>query len=313
MSSNYINVLSNKLKEKNLSDNSVKLYLRNLRLLNNDKSFKNLKFLNKPEEIMTKLKNKKLSDNTIRNYIITIVSALQTNGEASKKVYNKYLEILKKMNSDYSKKQKENKKTDTQEQNWITWDDIIKKHDELKKIVETYNKKELTEDEYNILLSYMVLSLYFYIPPRRNADYSLMFIVKKGEPENKNYNYLVLNEKKFIFNRYKTMKTNGQQIIEFDNKLNEVINKYLKYHPLIQNSKKYDNVRFLVTYNGSALDKVNSITRILNKVFNKKKVGSSMLRHIYLTSKYGDVLKEQKKDAQEMGHTVGMAQDYIKE
>ena len=37
-----------------------------------------------------------------------------------------------------------------------------------------------------------------------------------------------------------------------------------------------------------------------------------MLRHIYLTGKYGDELKERQKDANMMGHTTDMASDYIK-
>jgi hypothetical protein len=61
------------------------------------------------------------------------------------------------------------------------------------------------------------------------------------------------------------------------------------------------------------LNKINSITRILNKLFNPKKVGSSMLRHIYLTEKYGDKLNELEDDAEAMGTSTNMAQStYIK-
>jgi len=38
-----------------------------------------------------------------------------------------------------------------------------------------------------------------------------------------------------------------------------------------------------------------------------------MLRHIYLTSKFGDTVKEMKDDAQIMGHSVQTAMNnYIK-
>ena len=37
-----------------------------------------------------------------------------------------------------------------------------------------------------------------------------------------------------------------------------------------------------------------------------------MLRHIYLTGKYGDVLEDQKKDALDMAHSEAMQKDYIK-
>jgi hypothetical protein len=49
---------------------------------------------------------------------------------------------------------------------------------------------------------------------------------------------------------------------------------------------------------------------MLNKVFGKK-VGSSMLRHIYLSGKYGNELEEMKKDAEAMGHSVSQQKEYI--
>jgi len=37
-----------------------------------------------------------------------------------------------------------------------------------------------------------------------------------------------------------------------------------------------------------------------------------MLRHIFLSNKYGDIIEEQKKDADAMGHSVEQQKDYIK-
>jgi hypothetical protein len=56
------------------------------------------------------------------------------------------------------------------------------------------------------------------------------------------------------------------------------------------------------------LTAVNSITRILNKIFGKK-VGSSMLRHIFLSDKYGEVKGEMADDAKAMGHSVDEQQN----
>jgi len=47
-------------------------------------------------------------------------------------------------------------------------------------------------------------------------------------------------------------------------------------------------------------------------VFDKK-IGSSLLRHIYLTDKYGDKLKEQKKSAENMAHSLKTQKEYIKD
>ena len=93
----------------------------------------------------------------------------------------------------------------------------------------------------------------------------------------------------------------------------EVINLYLKYHPLNKNMKKQPtNIPFLVDYKGNPFYKVNDITRMLNKIFHKK-VGASMLRHIYLSGKYGDILKQQEQDAKAMSHNLSTQKDYIKQ
>jgi hypothetical protein len=41
-------------------------------------------------------------------------------------------------------------------------------------------------------------------------------------------------------------------------------------------------------------------------------LGSSLLRHSYLSHKYADVAEEKKKDADLMMHSVAMAEGYIK-
>jgi hypothetical protein len=43
-----------------------------------------------------------------------------------------------------------------------------------------------------------------------------------------------------------------------------------------------------------------------------KKIGSSMLRHIYISDKYKDVMEEQQKDAANMGHSVELQREYFK-
>jgi hypothetical protein len=53
------------------------------------------------------------------------------------------------------------------------------------------------------------------------------------------------------------------------------------------------------------------MTKIFNKIFNKK-ISSSALRHIFLSDKYGDVVKEMKEDADKMGHSVQQQKEYIK-
>ena len=54
------------------------------------------------------------------------------------------------------------------------------------------------------------------------------------------------------------------------------------------------------------------MTRYLNKIFNRK-VGSSMLRNMYLTNKYGAMVNDLKKDTANYATSVDTALDnYIK-
>lgn len=289
------------LKNKKLSESSISLYLKALRNLNDKKEIKNLKFLLKPETVLDKIKDYKPT--TQRNIIISIVSILKA---LQNPLYTKYYEIMIDMTKKINDDNKNNEKTDTQRANWIKWDDVTKKFNELKSTIKS--SKNMSEEQYNNLLDTVVLGLYTLIPPRRNKDYIEMEITKNNN-NSTNKNYLDTKKQQFIFNTYKTSKKDGQLIVSIPDELMELLNIYIKHHPM-KLEMKIKNVPFLLYFNGKTL-KDNSITRILNKIFDKK-IGSSMLRHIYLSSKYGDLLEEQKKDSQMMSHNMTTQKDYIK-
>ena len=68
----------------------------------------------------------------------------------------------------------------------------------------------------------------------------------------------------------------------------------------------------MVDSEGNPLSSNNAITRILNKIFDKK-IGSSMLRNIYLTTKYASSNKEKQLDATAMGNSIGVIDsNYVK-
>ena len=302
------------LNNKKLAPSSVKLYLRNLEKLNDNQPLKNLNFLKDPKHITEKLNDYK--ENTKRGYYISITSvlSLDKSTKPKQKLYDEYFKLMMEKNKELKKEEGTNQKTETQEQNWISWSEVEKKWDTLKNKVETFkNNKELSEHQYNTLLQYVVLSLYTCLPPRRNEYMNMMIVKNANENFPTDKNYYDIDNKRFIFNKYKTMKKEGQKIINVPETLQSVLTIYIKHHPLIKGkiTKKFQPVCFLVYQDGNPLDKVNSITRVLNKIFNKK-VGSSMLRHIYLSDKYSDVNEEQKADANKMGHSVDMARDYIK-
>lgn len=309
----FLSVINDKFKEKKISENSIKLYIRNLEKLNDKEPIKNFKFLENIESIEKQLD--KYKDNTKRSYYISISSTLNmfTDNKKIKKLYDEYFKKMMDLNKTLKIEESKNIMSDTQKKNWIDQDELDKIYNNLKDEVMIFSKnKDINETKYKTLLKYVILSLYYLQPPRRNLDYQKMNIVKIDGKINNDINYLSYDNKEFIFNIFKTSKTEGQVIVNISDKMIDVINIYLKFHPLIKGkiTKKTD-VAFLVNFNGDKLDKINSITRILNSIFGKN-IGSSLLRHFFLSNKYGSIIKEQTKDANDMSHSKETQQNYIK-
>jgi len=292
-----------------ISASSRKLYTYNLTKLNKGKPIKNLTFLS-PPAILEGLRE--MNPNTRRTYLIAIVSSLKDRPEAKyKKLYNRYYEELMKLNGELKSN---TTKSATQKENWMGQDEVMGKCEELKNILdEIGNRRKITAEEYNRLLQLVVLSLYCLQAPRRNKDYIDMMVVKKT-PDESDENYLNIADWKWVFNNYKTAKKYEQKILPVPEELKEIIKVYLAHHPNGKELKKKNPipVPFLVHQDGRPLQTSTDMTRMLNKIFSGK-VGSSMLRNIFLTSKYGDAQKELADDVEAMGTSSETAiNNYIK-
>jgi len=302
--------LAKDLKEKKgVADSTANAYIRAMFLLNGKQPFKNLTFLKKTDAVADIVKD--YSDNTIKLIYASIVSVLSLFKEkpAYKKVYEFYYEkMMGKAKEMKDAGAESSDKTEKQKENWISWEEVKEKGDALGSAVAGFGKKRtLTEQEFETLLHYTILALYTETQPRRNQDYLDMMVVK-SMPKDADHNYLVVTKgkpSKFIFNIYKTAKKYGQQTLDIPPTLAEILKLYLKFNP----QKKETPHNFLVSYDGSPIVAQNAITRVLNKVFGKK-VGSSMLRHIFLSTKYD--IKEMEKDAAAMGHSVEEQKKYMK-
>jgi len=299
---------------KKLAPGSIKLYLRNLEKLNDNMPLKNLNFLKNIQAVIDRISEYK--DNTKRGYLISICSVLSLDKSSAKKqkLYDDYFKMMMAMNKMLKSDEAKNEKSETQGKNWIEWSEVEKKWDELYEKTKAFIKnKELNEHQYDIILQLTILSLYVLLPPRRNEYQNMVVMKTVPASASADRNYYDVDRKQMVLNKFKTSKKEGQKVIDVPANLQEILSAYLKFHPLLDGKKVKSNteVPFLVYFDGSPLDKVNSITRILNKIFGRR-VGSSMLRHIYLSSKYGDVQEQQKTDAEMMGHSTAQQKDYIK-
>ena len=298
----FLNNIFNK-RDKPISENSEKLYTRNLEKINENKPVTDLKFLKNIKEVLSKIQ--KYKPTTQRSFIIAICTVLKNNDD---NLYNQYYEILSKMNNDLKVNVE---KSDKQSKNWIEDDKVNQIYGNLQKAI-TNKSKTWSKESYETLLNYMIMSLYVLIPPRRNLDYVLLVI--SNDMTDKKYNYLDLTRKQFIFNNYKTQGTYDSAIIDIPEDLFKVIKTYMMKHPhkAKLNNKKY-HIHFLVNFYGEVIDKSTQMTKILNSIFGGLKIGSSMLRNMYLTNKYSGMMKELKNDVKDMSTSVDVAlNNYIK-
>jgi hypothetical protein len=126
---------------------------------------------------------------TQHSYIIAICTVLKNSKQQN--LYDMYFEILSNFNNQLKVR---TDKSDNQEKNWLSNDNINKISNELKsKVVKKIRNKE----DYSILLNYIVLSLYTLHAPRRSIDYSLMKI--SNDKKDDKFNYLDVDKQQFYF------------------------------------------------------------------------------------------------------------------
>ena len=296
---------------RHLGESTASAYIKTLYILNGKKPFKNLAFVKKTDDIMKKISE--YAESTQKTLLATIASVLSLDKDKAgyKKTYKFYYEKMKER-ADKANEADTTEKTQTQKDNWIEWEDVLKKYEEMKKVM-TVNKPPFEE-----LLKLVILALYTEVPPRRNQDYLQMVVLRTTKrtkvadlPTDKNYLILVGNDTplEFIFNVYKTSKKYGKQTVPITEQLSQIIKLYLKSHPNAEKKRKEKEFPFLISTEHTPIKADNAITRILNRIFGKK-VGSSMLRHSYLSSKYN--ITGMTTDAEQMGHSLNEQKKYMK-
>jgi integrase len=286
------------------TESTKETYKKNLIRLNDGKEIKNYNFLKKTDDILKKIEH--LKPNSQRSYLISIVSTIK--GLKGFDMVNKfYYNLMMQMNKDLKVN---NSKSETQTKNWISQDEVMQIWQNLyDKTLPLLQLKKVNEKEWTDILHFIVLSLYTLNSPRRNLDYQKMLYLNTPKDLGDNFrDFNYMDKDKFLFYNYKTKNSYNLQDIPISPELLELLKLYVKLHPL----KKSKNPYLLVHYNGQPLDKVNDITRILNKIFGKK-IGVSMLRNIYLTDKFKAPMDELKATANAMGtSSATIENNYIK-
>ena len=214
-------------------------------------------------------------------------------------------EYTKMMSSDINEYNKEQllQKKDGKFENMIEISDVEKVMKKLEKETKPLFKKEnLNMKDYQKIQDYILLALTsgIYQAPRRSLDWVMK--VKNYDAEKDNY--VDMKKKEFVFNNFKTKSSKGQQIIEIPKPLLAILKKWIAILPS-------DMDYLLFDAKGGAITP-SQITHRLNNIFGKP-ISTSMLRHIYLTSKFSGInLKDLSDTANAMGNSPMVALEYVK-
>jgi hypothetical protein len=297
----------------NRKQTTIDSYERRLKTLNNGEELDNLSFLYDYDVILEKIQKYKIT--TQRNFIIAIVSVLK-NIKTMKSMYDKYSKLLDQYNTELKTN---NTKSETQKDNWISQDDVVKVYNELYDQVYPIlcNKKSnITENNFNRITQLILLSLFVLQQPRRLLDYLSMVIVRKLPKEmDKELNYYDVSNGVMYFNNYKTSGTYNTQEVDVNERLQELLKCYISIHPTKLTAK--NQIYMLCNYDGSKINNVSTLTRILNKIFMNavgKRISSNMLRNIFLTDTFKTDINKLNNVAYNMGTSPDMVKNvYVKQ
>ena len=279
----------------NLSDGSIKTYSSILRNLHK-KVFENQEIeksnFNESKKVLDHLKD--MPPNKRK----TILSALVVLTDK-----DEYRNVMNGDVSDYNEEIQKQEKSETQRENWIETDEIREVFNRLENDAKIlFKKQNKTNADIQQIQSYIIVSLLggVFIVPRRSLDYCSMKIRNINKDED---NYI--NKNKFIFNRYKTAKTYGQQELEIPQQLKNILNRWIAIN---------DGEYLLRDKNGNQMTSTK-LNQYMNRIFGGKKIAVNSMRHTYLTDKYKQTSEESKKlakDMESMGSSENMSINYIK-
>lgn len=278
-----------KQKRPNLSDKSINTYTSVLKTIMKNLEFDDVKQLDNDKKVLDYMKDMKPNTRKTRLSALFVL----TENEAYKK------HMLEDVNA-YNNSMKSQVKNDKEIENWITKDELFEIYNALKKDTNVlFRKKNKKMADLQDIQSFVMLSLFVLLPPRRAMDFSEL---KIKNIDKKSDNYIKGNN--LVFNIYKTSKQKGQQSIKVPKELKSILNKWIK-----NNTTDY----LLFDNKGNKLTSVK-INQRFKKLFGKS-FSVNMFRKLYLSDKYADTMKDMKsmeKDMVSMGSSKSQVNHYVK-
>ena len=285
-------------KTRQIKGTSINVYVSNIRkvyreLFNTD--FDKLSRLHKYKKVSKYLDD--LVDTTSKNILTAIIVALKSDPNTPVKVLEKYNKLLEQKTKKFFKDYNLHQMTEKDSQNWVTKTEVDQIKKKLKNNIPDIKHTTPQRKDLEAFQQYLILLLYTELPPLRN-NFSNTIITDDPDIALRSIeNAVDLKNKQFVLKNYKTDNVYGTKIIKLPNTIIKLIKKWIKI-----NKTGY----LLINTTNQTPMTSNGITKYLNKIFNPKKVSTTILRKLYLSNKYS--VKEMENDAYIMGHSVNTQQ-----
>ena len=264
-----------------------------------------LKFINNTIKFIDELKLRYPNKNTMKSHLNSVVSII-----GRIKEMNKEYQLLAPINTGLAKTY-----SDERDENIVSVKDN-------KRIInfEPTNIKTILKSISDIHQK-AIFSVYALQPPRRLEDFAAMRITTETDPQqlrNKNNNYLIIdhnnNPSQFIYNKYKTYKTFGQQVIDINKDLGDILKQYIKSYKLKEN-----NYLFGLSTNVNKRQSESNFSKLVSSIFNKLYKSSISITNKWVRVSYATYLntlnltiKQRKDIAYKMGHSLNTNMQYGK-
>jgi len=316
-----------------LKKTTIQTYITLLERLQRIFKTDNFNFLEKPSEF---IKKKEIADShylTQRNFLNAVVVLLTALNKDNKYelLIQRYGEIRDKFNEKYDDQQKSGVISEKQAENFATSDEIFAMLDKMKDDLKDVDDKETaTKKELQLLQAYTLFSIYARMALRNDVG-GMNAILKKtydsySDEKKKEKNYLVVSGRSlnanftFILNDYKTNRKYGTLELPIEDKqLKAVLRRFLMINETLY--KPVVEAPLFKTSSGKPINR-NELSKILLKysdMYLGKKISTTLLRKIFLSSKYGgegglkEQLEELAKDNKIMAHSKEVAlNSYVK-
>lgn len=287
----------------NISKNTIKSYYSrviNLIKKMNIDNFNPLDFVNKKDEIIEFIY--KNNDNILVR--ITIISAilyllnyfeLNKNYISEDKLnnariyYKNKISLLRNTNT-INLLNNDNNKDEKTKENWMSYEELTNIFNKFyDKYINIINDKKIVKiNDYYDIQNMVIFSFYILIEPVRSNEIATL---KYKNYDKKLDNYIDIKNKLLVFNDYKTKKT--YKTIEIDLKNNNKLINLIKSFILFKQKNNF-NIDYLFNSNDNTLIDSSQLHKRLNRIIGLK-ISSSMIRKIWLSENYEDVLEKDKK------------------